>query len=261
MSEGYVAWDLHDAARAVAEIGAHVARHWFGRGDLAVDLKGDASPVTQADREAETAMRGAIAQRFPDHAILGEEHGGELNREGITWILDPIDGTKSFIHRVPLFTTLVAVIRDGVPLVGVIANPMTGELVSAVSGGGCFDERGERTWVESTTPGLSDAWLMTTDPAELLRRRPNGAPALLERAGHVRTWADAYAYLLLASGRASIAIDPIMSPWDIAPLSVIVREAGGVFSSLDGNRDDLGTSALAVSNERLHREVVDLIAG
>lgn len=244
-----------DAAREFARIGGALSLRWFRDRSLAVERKSDDSPVTIADRSAETAIRAAITRRFPDHAIVGEEHGGTLGSRRYEWILDPIDGTKTFIRGVPLYTTLVALVVDGEPVVGVIYCPPTGEMAAAAVGHGCWNEDGERLSVSATTD-LARAWMGTTDPADLLRRHPQWAGALMAQSEAVRTWADAYGYMLVARGALDFMFDPIMSPWDIAPLSVVIREAGGVFTDREGRRNDLGDSALTAATPALHRALL-----
>ncbi len=250
-----LAW--HDAAREFARAGGLATRRWFGDRDLTVERKADASPVTVADRHAETVMREAIAARFPDHRVVGEEHGGEIEGRGCEWVLDPIDGTRSFVRGVPLYTTLVALLVDGVPLVGVIFAPATGELASAASGCGARDQAGRPIRVATTT-ALARAWALTTDPVDLHRRRPALMAGLLDGCAGLRTWADGYGYLLVARGDADVMVDPRMSPWDIAPLGVVVREAGGVLTDLAGRPDGLGASCLAAATPALHAAVLAL---
>ncbi|SIQ01181.1 histidinol-phosphatase, inositol monophosphatase family [Alkalispirochaeta americana] len=249
-----------DFARNLARIGGSVSLDWFARRDLAVEQKSDDSPVTIADKATEEAIREEISRRFPDHAILGEEQGGTMGGQGFQWVIDPIDGTKTFIRGVPLYTTLIALLREGEPVVGVIYAPATGEMVSAALGHGAHDERGRPVRVSSTTT-LKDAWYATTDPVDLYNHHPELSIALLQRCLAGRTWADAYGYMLLARGAIDIMTDPVMSPWDIAPLGVIVREAGGAFCNLEGETLAIGTSALACSSEALQQEVLALKHG
>lgn len=249
--------ELHDFAREAARIGGCATLDWFRRSDLVVEEKSDETPVTIADRTTERVIREEILRRFPEHAVVGEEDGGAISGNGLEWIVDPIDGTKTFVRGVPLFTTLIAILDDGVPIVGVIYAPATGEMVSAASNCGARDERG-RTVRVSGIQAVAAAWYGTTDPADFYRREPAFSTALLDRCLAARTWADAYGYLLLARGSIDIMIDPIMAPWDIAPLGVIVREAGGVFTDLDGMERKIGTSAVACATPELHREVLGL---
>lgn len=240
-----------DAAREFARIGGRLSLDWFRHSNLEVEVKADESPVTVADRRVETALREAILRRFPNHTVVGEEYGGSLGSAEYEWIVDPIDGTKSYIRGVPLYTTLVALVVRGVPQVGVIYCPPTGEMAAAAVGMGAWDEYGRRLHVAQTTR-LNDAWFLTTDPADLLKRHPRWAVAVMQSAAAVRTWADAYGYLLVARGDADVIVDPIMSPWDIAPLGVIVREAGGVFTDTEGEEQAIGTSAIASASPELH---------
>jgi histidinol-phosphatase len=248
-----------DAAREFARLGGRLSLDWFRRSDLAVERKADSSPVTVADRQVELAIREAISRRFPDHRVVGEEHGGHLGEGGFEWIIDPIDGTKSYIRGVPLYTTLIAMLRDGVPQVGVVYCPPTGEMAAAAVGCGAWDEFGRPLRVSRCTR-LEEAWVMTTDPADFIRRRPAGVAHLFAESASVRTWADAYGYMLLARGDADVMVDPVMSPWDIAPLGVIIREAGGIFTDMDGEDRLVGDSAIAAATPELHESVLDTLA-
>ncbi len=249
--------EYFDFARDIARLGGRKTLKYF-RKDVVIERKADKSPVTVADRETEIVLRRAIEKRFPDHAIIGEEYGGKLGSREWEWILDPIDGTKSFIRGVPLYTTLVALVHQGSPVLGVIHAPVTGETAAAAVGSGCIDENDAPVRVSSCT-ALADAWYMTTDPHDFSTRQPEVSDQLIRSCGATRTWADAYGYMLLARGAVDLMIDPIMSPWDIAPLSVIVREAGGVFTSISGRQDDLGSSAVAAATEALHRQALAVI--
>jgi myo-inositol-1(or 4)-monophosphatase len=199
----------------------------FFRKGVEVISKADASPVTEADLGAETRMRARIRAAFPDIGILGEEFGAEGSRETY-WIIDPIDGTKSFIHGVPLYTTLLALIVDGEPYCGAIYAPATQELCMAVTGKGCF-YNGERARVRSCT-ALKNATLLTTDYPHIYKRGfGSGWETLAGQVKIQRTWGDAYGHMLVAAGRADIMFDPELNLWDAAPLKVIVEEAGGAY--------------------------------
>lgn len=224
--------------------------------DIEIDRKEDDTPVTIADRKAEEYIRARIVAEFPSHSILGEEEGESQGESSYRWIIDPIDGTQSFIRGVPLYTVLLALEFDGEPQVGVIHVPPVGETVSAANGIGAF-YNGTPCQV-SSTEHLADAWVQVTDYAELSRRRPDFAKRLLAESYSCRAWGDAYGYLLVATGRVDAMIDPIMNIWDIAPLKPIITEAGGVFTDLDGGDNAMGTSSLA-SNSMLHKELMDLI--
>jgi histidinol-phosphatase len=255
MSTRYI--DYFNFARDIARRGGEKTLEYFRR-DITVERKADESPVTVADRETELVLRRAIQDRYPDHAVVGEEYGGELGSREWEWILDPIDGTKSFIRGVPLYTTLVALVHQGRPVLGVIHAPVTGETAAAVIGGGCRDENDLPLGVSGCTD-LANAWYVTTDPHDFSTRLPEANNRLIQSCGAARTWADAYGYMLLARGAVDLMIDPIMSPWDIAPLSVIVREAGGIFTSIAGEREDLGSSAVAAATGALHRQALAVI--
>lgn len=242
-----------DIARRAAAIAGETIMPLY-EANIAVELKADRTPVTVADRRAEEAMRAFLEKECPGHGILGEEFP-ELRGDGhYRWILDPIDGTKSFIHRVPLFGTLIGLERDGEPVVGVIACHAAGETVSGAVGCGAY-LNGLPVRVSSEAD-LSAATVLTTSPGRLARRYPAMFDALTSEAGLFRGWGDCYGYLLVASGRAEAMLDPDMNLWDVAALAPIVREAGGRFSTWDG-QEPLGDSAIA-TNGALHDTMLAL---
>ncbi|MDX1674674.1 MAG: inositol monophosphatase family protein [Longimicrobiales bacterium] len=226
----------------IAEAGGAVTLDWFGtRPD--VERKADRSPVTVADRECERVMRAMIRERFPDDGILGEEAGEAGGSSGRRWILDPIDGTRSFIHGVPLYGVMVGLEVGGETVVGVLHFPALEETVAAGRGLGCsFD--GEPCRV-SDTPALEDALVVTSgDAAAISRRAGPGDPGLAarvealrrvaDRAGTFRTWGDCYGYALVATGRAEAMLDPVLNLWDAAAARPVIEEAGGVFTDWAG---------------------------
>lgn len=234
-------------------------RPWAGRENLAVEAKGDDSPVTEADRGAEALMRRRIEARFPDHGILGEEHGKVREGADFVWVLDPIDGTKSFITSVPLWVTLIALLYRGKPVLGCIHQPLLGQLligdnhVSELNGRPVRCRIGRR---------LSEATVLTSDHLNLGRYQNGPAcDALLARARLVRTWGDGYGYLLLAAGRADVCLDPIMNPWDIAALVPVVRGAGGVISDWHGGEPYPAGHTVAAATPELHSEVMTALRG
>jgi histidinol phosphatase-like enzyme (inositol monophosphatase family) len=239
-------------AVALAQEAGKIAMSYF-RTELEVQSKADASPVTRADKETEQFIRAAIERQYPDHGILGEELGEVNAGARWRWIVDPIDGTQSFIHGVPLFTTLIGLECDGEPVLGVIHCPPQAETVAAAQGLGCR-WNGQPCRV-SAVADLAQARLNVTDYADLLRRNPKLATALLGGVRMARGWADAYSYLLVATGRAEIALDPGMSAWDCAPLKPIVEEAGGRYTDLMGIETIRGVGALA-TNGLLHDAVL-----
>jgi len=224
--------------------------------DIKVDRKKDQTPVTIADRECEQYIRSRIERTYPDHGVLGEENGASTSDSPFRWVIDPIDGTQSFIRGVPLYTVLLALEYNGVPILGVIHNPPLQETVSAANGSGSF-YNGVSCKVSSTST-LNEAWVQVTDYADLDRRRPVFAKKLLKEAYSCRTWGDAYGYLLVATGRVDVMIDPIMNYWDIAPLKPIITEAGGIFTDLNGEDNPTGTSSIAC-NSMLHKEIMNLL--
>lgn len=230
----------------------------YFRGRYETEEKGDGSPVTTADREAEAILRDRIRRAYPADGILGEEYGDDPGTSGRRWILDPIDGTRSFVHGIPLYSVLVALIEGDEPVVGIIHNPATDETAAAATGCGCRFNGGEAR--VRGCGRVSDAWLQVTDFVALYRAAPHAAGALFSQVGAGRTWADAHGYLLVATARADIMIDPVMHPWDVAALKPIIREAGGTISDLTGNERGLGSSCLACGDPRIHREVLSFFA-
>jgi myo-inositol-1(or 4)-monophosphatase len=241
-------------AESFSREAGEVTLRWFG---AAVDAesKEDGTPVTIADREAETLLRNRIADRFPGHGILGEEFGETDAGSDIRWILDPIDGTKSFIHGVPLYGVLIGIELEGEPVVGVAHFPATRETL--VAGRGFGARHNGNPCAVSATRDLGQALLLTTDEgAAVSGRLAEGWAALRSRVAFSRTWGDAYGHMLVATGRADIMVDPELSPWDAAPLLTILREAGGRFTSVDGEPTIHGGSGVS-SNGLLHDEVLD----
>jgi histidinol-phosphatase len=241
-----------DTARELLDFAVEVA--WrAGRATLAhyqtgitAETKADASPVTEADRAAELVVRELIGARFPDDAVLGEE-GGETG-EGARrrWIVDPIDGTRTFLRGVPFFGVMLALEVDGAPELGVIHFPALDETVYAARGAGCW-WNGRRARV-SATATLQDALLVTTDVANIdVQGLTPGWQRLTAAAGLVRTWGDCYGYALVATGRAEAMLDPILSIWDAAALVPIIEEAGGAYSSWPGASGGVYGSAVATN--------------
>lgn len=214
-----------------------------------VEWKADRSPVTEADRAAERLVRERIERQFPDDGIIGEEFGIVRPDADCRWIVDPIDGTRSFVHGVPLYGTLIALEIRGEPVIGVIHLPALEETVAAATGHGCW-WNGRRARV-SETATLADALVVTTDVATLESAgRAAAWGRLREAVGMTRTWGDCWGYALVATGRADAMIDPVLSIWDAAAVAPIVREAGGVATDLEGRaRHDAGH--FIATNKRL----------
>ena len=248
--------ELLTAVTELATLSGNEAHRHFRTG-VAVEIKGDGSPVTVADRAAETVARDWIRTHFPNDGILGEEFGLEKPDARRRWILDPIDGTKSFIHGVPLWGTLVAIVEGETVLAGAVYAPATQELVAAAPGEGAWFN-GRRTHV-STTASLDSATLLTTDarfPGRPTRQQRWDTLARATRI--VRTWGDCYGYLLVATGRADIMVDDRMNPWDAAAVQVVIEEAGGRFTDFRGRPTAFGGDSIA-TNADLDALVRDIL--
>lgn len=229
-------------------------RPFYGQADLKVDLKADKSPVTAADRGAERLMRELIGWKFPAHGIVGEEYGSEREDADFVWVLDPIDGTKSFTASVPLFGTLIALLHHGQPVLGCIHQPILGELL--VGDGSVTTLNGVPVRTRQTRQ-IEDATVLTSDPSILTKHRGGpGFQGLMGRARIARSWGDCYGYLMVATGRADVMYDPVMNLWDIAALVPIVRGAGGVITNSEGGAPYPSDSTVASANQKIHSQVL-----
>ena len=240
-----------DFALAAAAQAADFIMGHYQSPDLAVERKRDTSPVTAADRGAEELIRTLIAETWPDDTVLGEEFGESDGTSGWRWILDPVDGTKSFIHGVPLFGTLIALEHDNDQVIGLCSFPALNEVVYAANGLGAWWKIGDREPVRaqvSVVDSLSEALFCTTtihgwaklDQQPLFDR-------LLSECQLTRGWGDCYGHILVATGRADIMVDPELNPWDCAPLVPIMREAGGHFVDYSGKPDINAGRGLSVN--------------
>jgi histidinol-phosphatase len=249
---------VREFATELAYMAGRVTLRYF-QTDVGVELKEDHSPVTIADRSAERLMREMIEQKYPHHSILGEEEGETRPGASFRWILDPIDGTKSFVAGVPMYTVLVGLEREGVPVVGAVAIPPSNELISAATGQGCL-WNGRRARA-STTRELSQAVISTTDVQHMYEN--NKGPAfdrLRNRARMVRGWGDAYGHMLVATGRIDVMLDALMSPWDCAALVPILQESGATFTDWNGVTTIYGGNAVS-TNGFLYEQVMQTIRG
>ena len=239
------------AARTLQAAGELTLRHF---GSAAVEWKSDGSEVTAADRAAEEHVRAAIAEAFPDDGILGEEGEDRPSRSGRRWVVDPIDGTRSFASGVPLYSMLLTLEVGGAAVLGCIHLPVLRETLVASAGAGAW-VNGRRAGV-SACDDLAAARLVTSG-LEYWRDRSTdehraGFERLVKATRFARTWGDGFGYFMVATGRAELMCDPISGAhWDIAPLSVILAEAGGRFTRFDGSPVAPWTTALA-ANPRLH---------
>jgi histidinol-phosphatase len=226
---------------------------------IVAESKPDASPVTEADRAAERLVRELIESKFPNDGIIGEEFGEVRAGARRRWIVDPIDGTRTFMRGVPFFGCLLALEEDGEPVIGVMYFPALEETVYGARGEGAW-WNGRRALV-SDVVHLDNALILATDLGNIERQGFNdGFKRLNSRAGMLRTWGDCYGHALVATGRAEVMLDPIMSVWDAAALKPIIDEAGGVFTSWAGAATHTGGSAVA-TNAALAREVRTLLNG
>ena len=252
-----------DLAVEAARGAGCVTLEYFRRDSLEVELKCDDTPVTAADRQAERYLRGRIAEAFPTDGVLGEELAEQPGTSGFRWILDPIDGTKSFIHGVPLYSTLVGVECDGESVLGVIRIPALDECVYAARGLGAWYTHGDRSPSParvSRQPSLANALFVTSEVAGFDQTGRRSAYDRLQAAARLaRTWGDGYGYLMVATGRADVMVDPIMALWDAAALPPILEEAGGTFSDWQGNPTYQAGEGVA-TNGLLLKEVLECIS-
>jgi histidinol-phosphatase len=230
----------------------------YFRQGISVDMKGDDSPVTAADREAEGLIRRRIEARYPQHAIVGEEFG-DSRPAGADhcWFVDPIDGTKSFIRGVPLYAVLLGLEIDGKIEVGAAYFPALDEMIYAASGRGCF-WNGRRACVSNETL-LSRSFVSFTDPQGFENYGRSAAWERIQAATYYRVgWSDAYGHALVATGRLELMLDPVMNSWDCGPFPVMLREAGGYFGDWSGNETVYAGEALSTT-QALLPEVLRLV--
>lgn len=236
--------------------------HYFQTDRFVTERKRDNSPVTTADKAAEEFIREQLAAKFPQDGVLGEEFGGELGTREFEWVIDPIDGTKSFISGVPLYSTLVALLHQGKSVAGVIYLPALKEIVTAAIGQGAWYARPGHDWTAakvSQVPSLENGLFVTSQTDNFAKRGAGAGYLSLEKNAYIsRTWGDGYGYLLVATGRAEAMVDPIVSPWDIAAIYPVIHEAGGLCTSWSG-QFSLQSSDCIGSNGLVHQQVLDCL--
>lgn len=247
-----------DFAAETAHLAGRLTLGYFGTG-VRPDFKADDTPVTVADRLAEEFIRQRIEARFPRHAIVGEEFGAKAAAGAAhRWFIDPIDGTKSFIRGVPLYAVLIGLEIEGEVAVGAAYYPGTDELLCAATGEGAW-WNGRPAHVSSVSD-LGRAYVSCTDVGAFARYGKQAAWERLAAAAYCRVgWTDAYGYLLVATGRLEVMVDPIMEPYDCGPFVPILQEAGGYFGDWRGNRTIFGREGLA-TNAALYDDVCRLLA-
>jgi len=252
----------------IARAAGALTLEYFGRDDLLVEQKADRTPVTEADRAVEKMLRARIEERYPDDGILGEEFGEKHGISGRRWILDPIDGTRSFERGVPLYGNLIALEVDREIAVGVIHMPALHELAHAAAGAGAVWVTNVGTVAERERPARVS---MTDDPASALFCFTSvggfdraGEAAMFQRLRAAfakdRGWSDCYGHFLVATGRVDLMVDPMLGSWDAAALKVVVEEAGGTFTDLAGNATHLGGSGMS-TNGALFDIAQSVVAG
>ncbi|GAC56331.1 histidinol-phosphate phosphatase [Gordonia hirsuta DSM 44140 = NBRC 16056] len=246
-------------AQQLADAADELTSARFGALDLQVDDKPDLTPVTDADLACERLLREHLARQRPADAVLGEEFGGDAALSGRQWVIDPIDGTKNFVRGVPVWATLIALLDDGVPVVGVISAPALGRRWWAAAGGGAFTRAPGREPQPITVSGVGELSSSSLAFSSLSGWADRGIRDrfvdLTDAVWRVRGYGDFWNYCLVAEGAVDVAAEPEVSLWDLAPLDVLVREAGGRFTALDGTPGPAGGSAVA-TNALLHDDVL-----
>ena len=248
-----------DLALHLADAADAITTDRFGALDLHVDTKPDLTPVSDADVAVEAALRQILGRERPADAVLGEEQGGTASLRGRQWVIDPIDATKNFVRGVPVWATLIALMHDGVPAVGVVSAPALARRWWAAEGLGAFAAVGGGTPRRLAVSGVSDLSAASLSFSDLSgwaeRGRREAFLGLTEAVWRVRAYGDFLSYCLVAEGAVDIAAEPEVKLWDLAPLDVLVREAGGTFTDLDGTPGPHGGSAVA-SNGLLHEQTL-----
>jgi histidinol-phosphatase len=244
--------------REAAAAAAQVIRHHYERG-VAVETKADQTPVTIADREAEAVIKDVLRREFPAHAFYGEELGREGDGDFL-WLIDPIDGTKAFVRRYPMFSTQIALMHRGALVLGVSSAPLYGETAWARAGGGAFLDgapikvSSAREFGPQTAISIGNVKTLTRDA------RWNALGELIRRSGRIRGYGDFLHYHLLARGCLDLVIESDVNILDIAALAVIVREAGGVCTDLTGGELTLNTTSVLAGGPELHAQALALFA-
>jgi histidinol-phosphatase len=244
------------AARDAADAAAEILRHYWRRG-VTVELKADATPVTVADREAESAIRKILHAALPQAAIYGEEFGRDDHgaASGLLWLVDPLDGTKSFVRRTPFFSTQIALMQDGQLVLGVSSAPIYGETMWAGTGAGAW-LNGERVTV-ADTEAVAQASISTGNIKTLTAdARWQALGQLIRDSNRIRGYGDFCHYHLLARGSLDLVVESDVNILDVAALAVIVREAGGVFTDLDGAPLTLDTGSVLAGTPALHAQAL-----
>lgn len=247
--------DHKNFCKVLAQASADVIKRYF-RSGVSVESKADNSPVTIADKKAEEVMRELIIKHYPDDGIFGEEFGVTNKDSEYTWILDPIDGTKSFICGANSFGTLIGLLKNGEPILGVYNHPILNDFLIGDNSETRINDH--KTSIRNCDD-LRKAILLTTDHLNIEKyQNIDKFNHLLKKVNLYRNWGDCYGYYLLATGYADIMIDPIMSPWDLLPLIPIINGAGGIITDYQGNDPIKGRSAVA-SSKQIHSRIISIL--
>lgn len=243
-------------ALEMAELAGKETLKYFGQKTLKVEKKRDKSPVTIADKNTEELIRACLNQKFPNDAILGEEFGDSHSENGRKWVVDPIDGTKSFIHGVPLYGVLIGLEIQGKMELGIVNFPALNQMYYAQKGYGAF-KNFSRIQV-SEISDISEATLTFTDGKYLTEKVEHPIDQIKLEAGLIRGWGDCYAHMLVASGQADVVVEPEMNPWDCAAILPIIEEAGGLCFDYDGKTTIYGKGLIS-ANQSIGKELLNRI--
>ena len=231
---------------------------WY-RGQFSIDLKSDQSPVTIADRKAEEILRKKISQNFPEHGIIGEEFGNQNPDAEWVWTIDPIDGTRSFIRGLPLFSSMIALLHKREPVLGIIELPALGETAWAVKGAGAFANGNPlkvslQPRIKGAFVAVADHYCFRSEKCTYLYNRLN------KEAEIVRTYPDAFGHLMAIRGVVDVMVDPLAKIWDYAPCKILVQEAGGRFANFSGNKANIEEGSAVVGNSKIVQQVRRIFA-
>jgi histidinol phosphatase-like enzyme (inositol monophosphatase family) len=233
-----------------------VISHYFHKRTFNIEQKANKTPVTLADRETEQVMRKMIRDRFPHHGIIGEEYGTENDGAEYVWVLDPIDGTIAFIHGVPLFVTLIALLKNGQPIMGAIDQPIAKHRCEGDNANAWFNK--EEVCIRDPSD-IASATLLATDIVNIARMHSKvGFDDLLGRVNLFRTWGDGFGYMLIARGQADIMLDAKMAPWDILPVIPVMRGAGAHITTFSGGDPVRGSSAIC-AHPSIHGQILRIL--
>lgn len=244
-------------AHRMADVAADIARQYW-RMPITTEHKADQSPVTIADQKIEAAMREMIQLEFPEHGIIGEEHGNVRPSAEYQWVLDPIDGTRSFIAGLTTFTTLIALVKNNVPVMGLISQPITNERWAGIPGKSTLDNKPIKT---NRKKELSQATLSTTSTHHFTPQEKEMFEVLRKQTGNCVLGGDAYTYALIASGNMDVVVDSGMKPYDFCALVPVIQGAGGVITDWKGRPLTLASDGrtLAAANAELHRQALKIL--